>query len=277
MQLSLVVVQGKGPNLIGRDWLRILLGVDWQDKLLCDWQAIHKVRNSDESDVNSLLKKYEHLFAADLGYLKGVKAKIYVPSDAKPRFHKARPVPYALRDKVDQELSRLENQGIIEKVQFSNWAAPIVPVVKGDGSVRICGDYKVTINQVAELDKYPLPRIEDLQTKLAGGLKYTKLDMSNAYLQMTLEESSREYLTINTHKGLYRYCRLPFGVSSAPSIWQRAMDSLLQDVPGVAIYLDDIVITGKSEEEHFATLETVLKKLSDAGLRLKREKCCFES
>ena len=176
---------------------------------------------------------------------------------------------------MDHELTRLESLGIIEKIQFSNWASPIVPVIKPDGSIRICGDYRVTVNKSASVDKYPIPRIEDLQTKLSGGLKYTKLDMSNAYLQMTLEESSREYTTINTHRGLFRYCRLPFGVSSALSIWQRAMDSLFQDMSNVAVYLDDIVITGSSEEEHLQTLETVFERLSKAGLRLKKEKCSF--
>ena len=270
--LSLVVVPGSGPSLLGRDWLKTLLGPEWKEKLLLDWQAIHKVT---AIDLSQIMDKYDHLFNKDLGTFVGVQARIHVPDGTKPCFYKARPVPYAIREKVDHELTRLESLGIIEKIQFSNWATPIVPVIKPDGSIRICGDYRVTVNKSASVDKYPIPRIEDLQTKLSGGLRYTKLDMSNAYLQMTLEESSREYTTINTHRGLFRYCRLPFGVSSAPSIWQRAMDSLFQDMSNVAVYLDDIVITGSSDEEHLQTLETVFERLSKAGLRLKKEKCSF--
>ena len=109
-----------------------------------------------------------------------------------------------------------------------DWATPIVPVPKTDGSVRICGDYKITVNQVAKLDKYPIPRIEDLFASLAGGKAFSKLDLSQAYQQIELDEESRQYVTINTHKGLFRYNRLPFGVASAPSIFQRIMENILQ-------------------------------------------------
>lgn len=81
---------------------------------------------------------------------------------------------------VEAELERLEREGIIEPVQFSQWAAPIVPVIKPDGSIRICGDYKVTVNQASRADTYPIPRIEELFAKLAGGECFTKLDLSHA-------------------------------------------------------------------------------------------------
>ena len=125
---------------------------------------------------------------------------------------------------------------MIEPVQFSDWAAPIVPVIKRDGNVRICGDYKVTVNRAAKLDKYPIPRIDELFTSLSGGMKFTKLDLSHAYQQIKLDEQSRQYVTINTHKGLFTYNRLPFGTSSAPSIFQRVMESLLQGIDGVCVY-----------------------------------------
>ncbi len=87
------------------------------------------------------------------------------------------PYYYALCKKVEDELNRLQDLKIIEPVQFSDWAAPIIPVLKNDGTVRICGDYKITINKAAKLDKYPIPRIEDLFAKLAGGKSFTKLDL----------------------------------------------------------------------------------------------------
>ena len=92
-----------------------------------------------------------------------------------------------------------------ESVTTSNWAAPIVPVPKSDGQLRLCGDYKVTINPYLEVDKYPLPKPEDLFTTLVGGQRFTKLDLRHAYQQMELDTDSRELVTINTHKGLYRY------------------------------------------------------------------------
>ena len=112
---------------------------------------------------------------------------------------KARPLPYAMKAPHKQELERLEKEGI---VQFSEWAAHIVPIVKSDGSVRVCGDYKCTINQASKLDNYPIPKTEDLLTTLGGTQKFTKLDMSQAYQQLLLEDESKQYTTINTHKGL---------------------------------------------------------------------------
>ena len=103
---------------------------------------------------------------------------------------------------------------MIEPVRFADWAAPVVPVVKSDGGVRLCGDYKVTINIASKLDKYPLPRI-NLLASLAGGKSFSKLDLAQAYLQILLEDDSKKYTTINTHKGLYQYNRQPFGISSA--------------------------------------------------------------
>ena len=110
---------------------------------------------------------------------------------------------------MEHELEGLENQGVITPVQFSEWATPIVPVVKSDGTVRVCGDYKLTANKVSKTEMYPL---EELFVSLSGGQMFSKLDLSHAYLQVPLEKESQSYLVINTHKGLYAYKRLPFGV-----------------------------------------------------------------
>ena len=121
----------------------------------------------------------------------------------------------------------------------------MVPVLKHDGSVRLCDDYKLTINQEALMDTYPLPRIEDLFALLAGGTVFSKLDLAHAYLQIPLDEESKKLVTVNTHKGLFQYTRLPFGGSSAPSIFQRMMDNILQGIEGVCAYIDDILVSGK--------------------------------
>ena len=110
-----------------------------------------------------------------------------------PRFFKARPVAYALREKIETELDRLVKEGTIEPVEFSEWATPIVPIVKEDGTIGICGDYKQTINQAAKLDNYPIPKIEDLYATLGGGTEFTKLDLSQAYQQLELDEESQTY------------------------------------------------------------------------------------
>ena len=128
-------------------------------------------------------------------------------TQAKPLYFKARSVPFALQQKVEQELERLESQNVITPVPFSEWATPIVPVVKNDSTVRVCGDYKLTVNKVSKTNMYPTPKIEELFTSLSGDQTFSKLDLSHAYLQVPLAEESQKYLVINTHKGLYAYKR----------------------------------------------------------------------
>ena len=130
-----------------------------------------------------------------------------------PQFFKPRLVPVALKEKIVEELRRLEKIDVLERVQFSYWATPIVPVLTPDGRVRICGDYKVTINPALDVPEHPMPTADDPFTQLNGGQKFTKLDLSSAYQPVFLDEESRQYVTINTHLGLYRYTRLPFGVA----------------------------------------------------------------
>ena len=98
-------------------------------------------------------------------------------------------------------------EGIFEPLESSEWAAPIVPVQKSDGSVQICGDYTVTVNKVTQCNKYPVPRAKDLLATLNGGGgegRFSKLDLNHAYQQLVLDEGSRKYLTVNTHKGLFQ-------------------------------------------------------------------------
>ena len=202
-------------------------------------------------------------------------ARLKVEENCQPSFHKPRQVPYALRPKVEAELTRLEKDGILSKVEYSEWATPIVPVVKRNGSVRVCGDFKVSVNPVLRVEQYPLPRIEDIFANLAGGKHFSKLDLRQAYHQMEVTVESKKYLTINTHKGLFQYNRLVFGVTSCPAIWQRAIDQVLQGVPDTQCILDDMIINGKTDEEHLENLEKLLKRLQDAGLKANKEKCEF--
>ena len=263
-QLPLVIVGGSGPTLLGRDWL---------SQIRLDWRRIHYVHSHS---LQMVLGRYPSVFEDGLGTLRGFKAKIYVDPNAEPRFNPARSVPYALRDLVDKELTRLQQEGTLEPVEISEWAAPIVVVLKRDKkSVRICGDFSVTVNPVSKLDRYPIPKIEDLFARLSNGKYYSKIDLSQAYQQLLLDDDSKKYVVVNTHKGLFQFTRLPFGISSAPGIFQRVIESILQGVNGVVVYLDDILISGSTEEQHLAALDEVLSRLDKAGLRVKRSKCEF--
>ena len=145
-QLELLVIAGSGTSLLGRDWLLAI-------KL--DWSQLHHM--TVPSALHKVLQKHATVFNDELGEVKGTTAKSHVDPQARPSFCKPRTVPYVLQGKVEQGLDRLERDGIIQPVEFSEWAAPIVPVVKTDGSICICGDYKVTVNQAAKLDIYPCP------------------------------------------------------------------------------------------------------------------------
>ena len=125
--------------------------------------------------------------------------------DAQPKFCKARPVSYALQEEVDTEYHPLESEGIVEKAEFSEWATPMVHVPKADGTTRSCGDYAVTVNPQLNVPQYPIPLPEDVFVKLQGGKRFTKLDLKNAYQQLLLDPDSQQFVTINTHRGLYRY------------------------------------------------------------------------
>ena len=264
--LVLIIVGGDGPSLLGRDWLK---------HLKLDWKAIHSLQEQAATSLEDLLARYSELFSEELGTIKSFRAKLNVDPQANPKFYKARTVPYALKSAIEDELDRLEREEIIERVTHSDWATPIVAVPKPDGRVRLCGDFKVTVNQSLSIEQYPLPRVEDLFATLAGGQKFTKLDLTQAYLQFELEPESQKYCTITTHRGLYRFKRLPFGISSAPALFQKVMDTILQGAPGAMCYIDDILVTGASEAEHLKNLEEVLRRLRAHGIRMKRNKCLF--
>ena len=250
------------------------MGQDWLRTIPLNWANIRAVSGIDLK-VNQLVQKYPEVFQEGLGTIKHYKATLQLKQGATPRFCCPRPLPFAIREQVEGELDRLVEKGILHKIDHSDWAAPIVPVPKSDGSIRICGDYKVTINPSLLVDQYPLPRPNDLFTCLTGGKLFTQLDLTAAYQQMLLDEYSSKLVTINTMKGLFRYTRLPFGVASAPAVFQKTMDAILQGMPHVICYLDDILVTGSTEKEHNDNLEEVLCRLQEHGIRLRHDKCQF--
>ena len=130
--------------------------------------------------------------------------------------------------KVEVELKRLQQTGVIKPIEHLDWAASIVQVVKKDGSVRICGDYHLTVNRAAKPDTYPPPRIDDIFASLPGGTTFSKLDLANAYQQIPLEQKSRQLVTINMHKGLYCYNRLFLQLLQSSSVqWKTSYRAFL--------------------------------------------------
>lgn len=150
-----------------------------------------------------------------------------------------------------------------------------MPVPQKDGSVRICGDFSVTVNPNILIDDYPLPTQEELFAKMSGAKVFTKIDLKQAYLQLELNEEDKEILTLNTPKGLFICNRLMFGVASAPAIWQRTIESILNGISDISVFLDDIKIASVNTEKHLEVVNRVLQRLSKHNVRINMEKCEF--
>ncbi|UYV76620.1 K02A2.6-like [Cordylochernes scorpioides] len=264
------------PLIITEANRSVLLGTTWIKCLPAKFLKFSDINLVQETTCSSLVNKFAEVFGtSNVGVIKDHKAHLILRKDANPRFFRARNVPYVMRNAIEKELENLEAQGVITKIERSDWATPIVPIMKKNGHVRICGDFKITLNPVLKIDQYPLPKIEDIFAILGRGINFSKIDLSQAYLQLELDEKSKEMAVINTHKGLYRYNRLPFGIASAPAIWQRIIEQILSGIPGTLVYLDDILITGESEADHLGNLEAVLNRLNEYGLKANRDKCKF--
>ena len=147
--LNLTVVPGNGPSLLGRDWL---------NSIRLYWHEVNKI-STRSPNIEAILKPFEEVFNEELSKLKGSKVKIQVDiKDAEPRFYKACTVPFAMKDKVIEQLTKLEEQGVIKPVAHFDWTGPIVPVLKSSGEVRILkSDFKVTVHKTSKIDSFPLP------------------------------------------------------------------------------------------------------------------------
>ncbi|UYV70930.1 K02A2.6-like [Cordylochernes scorpioides] len=268
-----LIVTGQFNNqtpLLGRNWIRILKA-DWPNCVFDICNNINVISN-----LELFLEAYKRVFENKDLPIQGIKGSISLRPNAKPKFFKFRPVPFSIKEKIDKELDRLEQSQIIEKVNASDWSTPSVTVIKSNGELRLCGDFKNTLNNCIEDEKYPLPTIETMLGNLGGNKIFTKLDLSSAYHQIEMDEASKNLLVVSTHRGLYRYNRLPFGISPASAIFQRCMDSLFHDVPNTVIYLDDIFIGSKDEQEHYRILKMIFDKLKELNFTLNKEKCSFK-
>ncbi|XP_035914961.1 uncharacterized protein K02A2.6-like [Anopheles stephensi] len=257
--------------LLGKDVME-LFGL-WDVPLTCVCNKVTDVTTNSQEVTK--LEEYKDLFSHGLGHCTKMKVRLELKDDAIPVFRPKRPVSYAMLPAVDEELNRLEKEEIISRVNYSAWAAPIVVVRKANGSLRICGDYSTGLNNALRPYEYPLPLPQDIFANLANSTIFSQIDLTYAFLQIEVDEECRELLTVNTHRGLYSYNRLPPGVKVAPGAFQQVMETMLVGLKDVAVYLDDIVIGGADTVAHNKNIRAVLDKLKEYGFRIRPEKCNF--
>lgn len=260
--VSFVVVDKGCRPLIGRDIFRKL-----------NFEINMNMIGNDV--IDKLLSEFNSVFNGRLGEYQGDKINLKFKDNAQPIFIKPRPVPFAYKEKLEQELEKLEREGVISKIDTSRWGTPLVTVIKKDGGLRVCGDYSVTVNRHLVDINYPLPRIENLFQALQGGKLFSKIDLSQAYHQLVLDEESSENLAWSTHKGIFRVNRLPYGCKPNTSIFQCIIEKTLLGCNGTGVFVDDIIVTGETEEKHIKNLKAVLEKLKRAGFKANRNKCAF--
>ena len=168
----------------------------------------------------------------------------------------------------------MEHNGIIEK-SSSEWASLVVVVTKKDGSLQICVDYR-RLNQVTVFDAYPMPRVDELLDAIGGAEFITTLNLAKGYWQVPMTDEDKVKTAFTTPNGLYQFTVMPFGLSGAPAMFQRLMDSVLRGTEKfTGVYLDDVVISSNNWTNHLYHITEVLRRLQEAGLTIKLKKCTF--
>lgn len=252
------VIQGLGLNIDG-EFLKVM--------------SIVTTDQEGHSDVND---HFDKLLGVDVfPAIKGFVHRVEINMGIKPVQQKVRRIPYAIRGKVAAELSRLENVGIIEKIDASEWVSPMVVVTKKNGGVRICLDLR-KVNEAVIPDRFMLPKTEEIFHKFRNAKYFSCLDLKSAYHQMTLHTKSRNLTAFVTEEGLWRYTRVCFGLASAPAAFQKMMTKIISGLDGVECYLDDVIIYGSSEHEHDIRLNKALSRLEGYGVQLNKDKCIFK-
>ncbi|XP_052566467.1 uncharacterized protein K02A2.6-like [Culex pipiens pallens] len=265
------VTSSPGLNLLGIEWIELFELWSVPIDSICNVVEVKSV----EEQLQELRANHAAVFDDSLGHCTKTKVKLYLKPNAKPVFCPKRPVPFNTISLVDDELNRLQSLGIITPVEFSEWAAPIVAVRKPNGRVRICADFSTGLNEALEANHYPLPTPEEIFAQLSGSSIFSIIDLSDAYLQLEVDDDSKKLLTINTHRGLFQYNRLTPGVKSAPGAYQSLLDGMIAGIPGVRTFMDDVIVFGPDRKSHASSLKQLLQRLKEYGFHVKAEKCSF--
>ena len=229
--------------------------------------------NDQQRQIDSLLNEFQELFGqVEVGCATEVEHSIRLPN-SNSVYAKPYRIPLAKQEFIREEVFKMQKQGTI-RPSTSAFAAPVVLVPKKDGNTRFCIDY-TRLNANTVKDKFPMPRIDDLLDKAKDAKFFSTIDLTSGYWQIRMNENDREKTAFITPEGLYEFNVMPFGLCNAPATFQRYMNSVLSGIPGVVVYIDDLLVFGRTWLEHVSILRLVFERLRHHHLKLKEEKCCF--
>ncbi|KAF2890432.1 hypothetical protein ILUMI_15741 [Ignelater luminosus] len=262
-KLNLYIVDGEFDTLLSREWIsEFAHEIDFR-KFFSNSTPVHQMSSSNpltsnqESQRNSMLSRYDDVFSDKPSKLTGPPAKIKLKPEATPVFSGTRDVPLALLD-------------------YSEWSSTTHIVAKKNGKLRITGNYKPTLNPRILIDEHPIPKVEHLFNKLRGATLFCHLDITDAYAHLEVDKEFSHALTLNTPThGLIRPTRALYGAANIPAIWQRYMNTVLQDLPNVVNFFDDIIVYADRFDNLLQALISTLERLKTHRLKLNHAKCSF--
>ena len=231
----------------------------------------YDIPECEHPDLAHVVDEFSELFTTKPG--KTTAEYHFIPTTGCPVKVPPRRIPAHYREEVEQQLQDMIKQGIIQE-SSSPWMAPAVFVPKKSGEIRLCIDYR-ELNKKTTKDAYPLPLPDEVQDRLAGSTVFSTLDLQCGYWQMPVNPGDRAKTAFcpGPGMGLFEFTRMPFGLTGAPSSFQRLMDKLFRDLPYVTTYIDDVLVHSSSEELHIQHLREVFRRLKAAGLTLRGRKC----
>ena len=263
IQTTMEVVPDQGPSLLG--------SIDCERLGLV--KRVNTVGQAQKTLKAEIQQKYPELFNGN-GSLPGTHS--FVLKDGSTGvIHAPRRVAFAKRPKLKNELDRQMKLGYLAKInEHTDWVNSMVMTEKKNGDVRICIDPKY-LNTAIKREHFQIPTKEEILGELAGAKYFSKMDATAGFHQIELDEKWSMMTTFNTPFGRYRYLRLPMGICSAPEVFHKTVYQCLEDLDGVCVYMDDIIVWGSTIEQHGERLEKAVKKLVQIGLRLNKDKCYF--
>ena len=228
-----------------------------------------------EEKARKILKKFPNITSEHIGLAESLTLPLRIHTKGPPVFSKCRPLFGEKRIQIENELRKWEKEGVIERVcNAVEWASPIHAVKKSDGSWRVCGDFRL-LNNITRTDRYPVPSLQSFNENMADCKVFSKIDLRRAYHQVKVHEEDQEKTVINTTIGLFKFKRMPYGLKNSGGNFQRNIHLILKDLPFIFVYMDDLILASKNEEEHLLHLEKLFATLERHNLLINEKKCEF--